>query len=146
MNVKDYLRQGSLLDQRINYNIRRLKEMRSGLDGIYSPRIQADRVKSSPDGDPAYVKILMRISEMEEHIEQETNTLYDLRNQIDETIKTVNNENYQMLLLYRYIENRTWEDIGSELGIGKTTAKRWHQEALEMIRMPENPIIIKRVW
>ena len=146
MNVKDYLRQGRLLDQRINYNLRRLKEMRTGLDGICSPQINADKVQTSPDGDPPYVKALMRISEMEEHIDQEIDMLVDLRNQIDETVRTVDNDDYQMLLLYRYIENRTWEDIGSELGIGKTTAKRWHQEALGMVQMPENPIIIKRVW
>ena len=146
MNVKDYLRQGRLLDQRINYNLRRLKEMRTGLDGICSPQIKVDKVQSSPDGDPPYVKALMRISEMEEHIDQEIDLLVDLRNQIDETVRTVDNDDYQMLLLYRYIENRTWEDIGSELGIGKTTAKRWHQEALRMVQMPENPIIIKRVW
>ena len=146
MNVKDYLRQGRLLDQRINYNLRRLKEMRTGLDGICSPQIKADKVQASPDCDPPYVKALMRISEMEEHIDQEIDLLVDLRNQIDETVRTVDNDDYQMLLLYRYIENRTWEDIGSELGIGKTTAKRWHQEALRMVQMPETPIIIKRVW
>ena len=146
MNVKDYLKQVRLLDQRINYNLRRIKEMRAGLDGICSPQIKADKVQSSPDGDPAYVKILMRISEMEEHIDQEIDTLVDLRNQIDETVRTVKNENYQMLLLYRYIENRTWENIGDELGVGKTTVKRWHQDALQMVRMPENPITIQSVW
>ncbi len=36
--------------------------------------------------------------------------------------------------------------INGPMGVGKTTAKRWHQEALQMVRMPENPIIIKRVW
>ena len=70
----------------------------------------------------------------------------DLRNQIDEVVRTVDNDDYQMLLLYRYIENRTWEDIGSQLGAGKTTVKRWHQEALGMVRMPENPIVIRDVW
>ena len=146
MNVKDYLKQGRLLDQRINYNLRRIKEMRDGLDGICSPQIKADKVQTSPDGDPANVKIMMRISEMEEHIDQEIDTLVDLRNQIDETVRTVKNENYQMLLLYRYIENRTWENIGDELGVGKTTVKRWHQDALQMVRMPENPITIQSVW
>ena len=146
MNVKDYLRQGRLLDQRINYNLRRLKEMRAGLDGLCSPQIRPDKVQTSPDGDPPFVKALMRMSELNERIDQEIDLLVDLRNQIDATVRTVDNDDYQMLLLYRYIENRTWEDIGAELGVGKTTAKRWHQEALQMVRMPENPIVIKRVW
>ena len=146
MNIKDYLKQGHLLDQRINFNLRRLQEMRAGIDGMSSPQIQADKVQTSPDGDPAFVKALMRMSELNERIDQEIDLLVDLRNQIDATVRTVDNDDYQMLLLYRYIENRTWEDIGAELGVGKTTAKRWHQEALQMVRMPENPIIIKRVW
>ena len=146
MNVKDYLRQGRLLDQRINYNLRRLKEMRAGPDGLCSPQIRADKVQTSPDGDPPFVKALMRMSELNERIDQEIDLLVDLRNQIDATVRTVDNDDYQMLLLYRYIENRTWEDIRAELGVGKTTAKRWHQEALQMVRMPENPIVIKRVW
>ncbi|MBQ9644198.1 MAG: DUF1492 domain-containing protein [Lachnospiraceae bacterium] len=146
MNVKDYLKQGRLLDQRINYNLRRIKEMRDGLDGICSPQIKADKVQTSPDGDPAYVKILMRISEMEERIDQEIDMLVDLRNQIDETVKTVKDENYQMLLLYRYIENRTWENIGEQLGIDRSTVKRWHRAALELVVMPENPISMQSVW
>ena len=146
MNVKDYLKQGRLLDQRINFNLRRIKEMRDGLDGICSPQINADKVQISPDGDPAYVKIMMRISELEEHIDQEIDMLVDLRNQIDETIKTVDNEKYQMLLLYRYIENRTWENIGDQLGIDRSTVKRWHQAALQSVVMPENPISMKSVW
>ena len=146
MNVKDYLKQGHLLDQRINFNLRRLQEMRAGIDGMSSPQIQADKVQTSPDGDPAFVKALMRISEMQERIDQEIDVLVDLRNQIDEVVRTVDNDDYQMLLLYRYIENRTWEDIGSQLGAGKTTVKRWHQAALGMVRMPENPIVIRDVW
>ena len=146
MNVKDYLKQGHLLDQRINFNLRRLQEMRAGIDGMSSPQIQADKVQTSPDGDPAFVKALIRISEMQERIDQEIDMLVDLRNQIDETIRTVDNDDYQMLLLYRYIEKRTWENIGNELGIDRSTVKRWHREALLMVRMPENPIIIKNTW
>ena len=146
MNVKDYLRQGRLLDQRINYNLRRLKEMRAGLDGLCSPQIRADKVQTSPDGDPPFVKALMRMSELNERIDQEIDLLVDLRNQIDATVRTVDNDDYQMLLLYRYIEHRTWEKIGISLGVGKTTVKRWHQEALQMVKLPENPIDIKSIW
>ena len=77
MNVKDYLRQGRLLDQRINYNLRRLKEMRAGLDGLCSPQIRADKVQTSPDGDPPFVKALMRMSELNERIDQEIDLLVD---------------------------------------------------------------------
>ena len=42
MNVKDYLKQGRLLDQKINFNLRRLQEMKDGLCSISSPQFKAD--------------------------------------------------------------------------------------------------------
>ena len=145
MNVKEYLSQGYLLDQRINYNLRRLQEMQAGIDGISSPQISAVKVQTSPDGEAPYVKAYMRMAELNERINQEIDLLVDLRNQIDEVVGTVESEQHHMLLLYRYIEGRTWEDIGIKLNAGKSTVKRWEQEALRMVKMPENPIIIKRV-
>lgn len=146
MNVKDYLKQGRLLDQKINFNLRRLQEMKDGICSISSPQFKADKVQTSPDGDAPFVKALMQVEDMQEHINQEIDLLVDLRRQIDETIRSVPSNEYQLVLLYRYLEGRTWESIGASLGVGKTTVKRWHQEALIRVRMPENPIMIRQVW
>jgi len=146
MNVKEYLKQGRLLDQKINFNLRRLQEMKSGLCSISSPQFKADKVQTSPDGDAPFVKALLRVEEMQEQINQEIDLLVDLRQQIDEVIHSLASENQQMLLLYRYIEDRTWEDIGNLLGVDKSTVKRWHLDALAKLRLPENPILIRKVW
>lgn len=145
MNVREYLNQGYLLDQRINYNMRRLQEMKTGIDGISSPQIGGVKVQTSPDGEAPYVKAYLRMAELNERINQEINQLVDLRNQIDEVVGTVESEQHHMLLLYKYIEGLTWEDIGIKLNASRNTVKRWHQEALRMVKMPENPIIIRRV-
>ena len=146
MNVKEYLKQGRLLDQKINFNLRRLQEMKSGLCSISSPQFKADKVQTSPDGDAPFVKALLRVEEMQEQINQEIDLLVDLRQQIDDVIHSLASENQQMLLLYRYIEDRTWEDIGNLLGVDKSTVKRWHLDALAKLRLPENPILIRKVW
>ena len=146
MNVKEYLKQGRLLDQKINFNLRRLQEMKSGLCSFSSPQFKADKVQTSPDGDAPFVKALLRVEEMQEQINQEIDLLVDLRQQIDEVIHSLASENQQMLLLYRYIEDRTWEDIGNLLGVDKSTVKRWHLDALAKLRLPENPILIRKVW
>ena len=145
MNVKEYLKQGWLLDQRINFNLRRLQEMKAGICSLSYPQVSADKVQTSPDGEAPFVKAIMRVAEMEEKIDHQIDLLVDLKQQIDDTIHSVDLEAYQMLLLYRYVENKTWEEIGNRLGIGKSTAKRWHQKALKMIQMPENPIEIKAI-
>ena len=146
MNVKEYLKQGRLLDQKINFNLRRLQEMKSGLCSISSPQFKADKVQTSPDGDAPFVKALLRVEEMQERINREIDLLVDLRQQIDDVIHSLASENQQMLLLYRYVEDRTWEDIGNLLGVDKSTVKRWHLDALSKLRLPENPILIRKVW
>ena len=142
MDAKTYLTQGRRLDRRINFNLRRLQKMRATLYSLYSPQIRDDRVQTSPDGEPPYVKTLMRISELNELVNRETDLLADLMIQINETIRTVECEDYQLLLLMRYIENRTWTSIEEELAISNTTAKRWHRAALRLVRMPEEPIVL----
>ena len=103
MNVKEYLKQGRLLDKKINFNLRRLQEMKSGICCISSPQIRGDKVQTSPDGDGPFVKALMRVEEMQERINRQIDMLVDLRQQIDETIHSVYSDEYQMVLLYRYI-------------------------------------------
>lgn len=146
MDVKEYLQQAHLLDQRINFNLRRMQEMKSGLCGLRSPQLDAVKVQASQTGDAPFVRGLMRVEEMQERINQETDLLVELRKQISEVIYSLPSENQQMLLLYRYVEKKTWVEIGNLLGAGKSTVKRWHSDALAKLRLPENPIQIRGVW
>ena len=146
MDVKEYLQQACLLDRRINFNLRRMQEMKSGLCGLSSPQMDAAKVQTSRNGDAPFVKALLRVEEMQERINRETDLLVELQQQISEVIHSLPSEKQQMVLLYRYVETRTWEEIGNLLGVGKSTAKRWHTEALTKLRLPENPIQIHDVW
>ena len=145
MNVKDFLKQGSLLDQQISFNLRRLQEMKSGICNMTSLQIKGVKVQTSPNGDAPFVKALERYEEMQEHINQQIDMLVKLKQQIDEAIHSVESKEYQMLLLYRYIEQWSWEEIGSALGVGRTTINRWHLDALQKVKMPENPIVINGI-
>lgn len=146
MNVEEYLQQARLLDQRINFNLRRMQEIKNGLFSPRVPRLSADKVQTSPDGNAPFVQALLRVEEMQERINQETDLLVELRQQISEMIHHLPSEKQQMLLLYRYVEERSWREIGDLLGAGKSTVKRWHTDALAQLRLPENPIQIRRVW
>ena len=145
MNVKDFLKQGSLLDQQISFNLRRLQEMKSGICNMTSLQIKGVKVQTSPNGDAPFVKALERYEEMQEHINQQIDMLVKLKQQIDEAIHSVESKEYQMLLLYRYIERQSWEEIGNALGVGRTTLNRWHLDALQKVKMPENPIVINGI-
>ena len=70
MTTKEYLQQAYRLDKRINSHIKELGELKSMAAAISSPQITADKVQTTPSGDPPYVSALMRIWEMEEKIKR----------------------------------------------------------------------------
>ena len=144
MNTMEYLQQGRILDQRINFNLHRLQEIKNGLCGLRSPQIDQERVQTSRSEDAHFVRGLMKMEEMQERLNQEIELLMKLRGQIEETIRTVPSSEYQMVLMYRYLGVWSWTQIGEALGVGKSTAKRWHHEALKQVRMPEHPLRINQ--
>ena len=62
--------------------------------------------------------------------------------QIREVIDEVTDTDERMVLRYRYIHNLTWEQIGDELHADRTTVYRWHNSAVNHVKLPENPIQI----
>jgi|GEM_PF-5096906 len=81
MTTKEYLQQAYRLDKRINSHIKELEELKSMAAAISSPQITADKVQTTPSGDPPYVSALMRIWEMEEKINAEIDLYVDLKAQ-----------------------------------------------------------------
>ena len=142
MDVETYLKQGRLLDQRINYHMRELSELRKTAYTISSPQISGNKVQNSHTGEAPFEKALERIETMEERINQEIDVMIDLKKQIEEVIGQLENVEYQMVLKYRYQEGLSWDEIGELLIISISTAKRWTQNALEKLKMPEKPIFI----
>ena len=94
MTTKEYLQQAYRLDKRINSHIKELEELKSMAAAISSPQITADKVQTTPSGDPPYVSALMRIWEMEEKINAEIDLYVDLKAQIHSVLKQVSNPDY----------------------------------------------------
>ena len=145
MTIAEYLKQGRLLDQRINYHLRKLEELRASACTISSPRLSGDRVQTSPGRDAAFVRALERMEEMEERVTGEIDMLVDLKAQIEDMIHRLLNPEYQLMITYRYLEDMTWEEIGDLLHVDRITLYRWHKKALSMLQIPENPIVILKI-
>lgn len=144
MNADTYLKQGRLLDQRIKYHIRKLAELREDAYDISAPALTADKVQTSPNGDAPFIEALTRMEEMRERIKHELEILVALREQIDKVIHRIEREEYQLALSYKYLENMTWQQIGDTLHVDKTTARRWALKGLELVVVPDDPIIVSR--
>ena len=81
MTMKEYLDQGPLLEQRIQYHTRRLEELRAAIYTITSSRLQADRVQISRNRDPGFVRALEGIEQMEARIAGEISLTEALKEQ-----------------------------------------------------------------
>lgn len=144
MTMLEYLRQGSLLEQRIIYLTRKLDDLKASRYSISGTKLQGDRVQTSRDGTARFARTLEQIEEMEERIGREIERLNALREQIEETIHQLLKMEYQLVLTYRYLDNMSWEEIGQLLHAGRSTLGRWHEKAISLLEMPDNPIIIQK--
>ena len=79
---------------------------------------------------------------MEAQIDHEIDTLVDLKQQMRDVIAAVPDTDERLVLRYRYIHNMTWEQIGIELNADARTIRRWHNEAILHVELPDVPIII----
>lgn len=140
MKVETYLKQGQLLDQRINYKLKKLAELRNTISDIHSPVISKNRVQTSPSGDAPFVRALMRVEEMETQINREIDMLIDLRNEIHEVINQVEDEQLRAVLEYKYLEGKRTTEIAKQFHVCRDTIYRWMHEAISQISLPEEPI------
>ena len=122
MRVETYLSQGRMLNQRINYQLKKLGELKNAACSLPALTIRKDKVQSS---------------------NREIDMLVDLKEEIMEVIGQVDSEELQMVLIYRYMEGMTWDEIGELFHADKSTIKRWHWKAIEQIVLPEERNIKK---
>lgn len=141
MTAKEYLSQAYRLDQRINSNIEEISRLREMVCSISSPSWE-ERVQTSRHTDALFVRCLEKIMDLEKVVNGEIDTLVDLKRQIRTTIESVPNTDEQLVLRYRYIHNCTWEQIGNELNADARTIRRWHGDALQKVKVPQDAIKI----
>ena len=143
MTAMEYLSQGRRLNEMIAYHTERLREMRACADGIGAVRMREVRVQQSPGEEPPYVRALHRVWAMQETIDRELQQVILLDRQMSRTIDGLVSGDYRMLLRYRYMKGKTWEQIADLMHIDPSTARRWHRKAMDMLTVPEDAICIR---
>ena len=136
MTAKEYLRQAHRLDERINAHIAELEGLRD-----MSTRIQGcgfeEHISGTRSTDPPFVRVLVKIIDMQHHINDEIDQLVDLKAEMDRAIAKLDNVEERLLLRYRYINNYDWDDIAATLNVSYRTVHRIHASALQNFEVPE---------
>ena len=136
MTAKEYLMQAYRLNELIDSDVEELEHLRDLAGRISSPNFD-ERVQSSKNYDPPFVKYLSDIMEMEQKIHQELSQLVVLKKQISESLEKVEDREERLLLTYRYFNNFSWQEISDRLCVSNRTVHRIHASALANFIVPQ---------
>lgn len=135
MDVKKFL-------NRYYYMTKRLEQLEA-LNEEYTrmshsiPSVQFDqiRVSGTKSLEAPFVKWIHKSMCVEQDIKILTNNMEIVKAEILSTISELENADYQRLLIYRYLDRLTWEEIAEKLFCSVASVKRWHIKALELLKI-----------
>ena len=139
MTNEAYLSQIGELSRRIDYHRERLHRMCLEADAVSS---RWGEHGGTHTGDAPYVRMLERIEEYREQLEGENDLLLRLQAQAEEAIARLPEEKMRLVLLYKYMEGKSYLQIGDLMYMAKATAKQWQVRALKCLTLPDDPIVI----
>ena len=126
------------IEQKIKAKEIKSAEFESLADSIPSPNYDGIRVDHTRRTDAPFVYWIEKKAQVDEQIRNLRARQNVLKGEIMTTIEKIENEEYQSLLVMRYLGFRTWEDIADELCVSIATIYRWHSAALALINVPQN--------
>lgn len=133
MNAKQYLKQAYRLNELIESNKKELEDLRLIASSVPGIDYSKERVQSSPAGDAGFTRIISKVIELEQAINDDTERMLSLKLEIRETINSLNDNDEKLLLRYRYLNFMQWDDICDSMKVSMRTAHRIHASALNNI-------------
>lgn len=129
--AKEYLSRAYRIDQRIN----------SKLDQILSLRELATKVTATmsdmPRGESPELQplpgIIAKIIDYEDQINDDIDTLIDVKREVGTLIGSIDSTVCQMLLEERYINFKTWREIRTAMNLEERNLFKLHTKALSEI-------------
>ena len=130
MTIKEWLNRGYKLDDEINSLLKEQQEAFSKAIGVnYSAteKVQTSKRNTSEDR-------LINYASYSELIDNRVDELYAVKQEILQVINKVNDSVLRTLLIKRYINFQTWEEIACGMNYSYRQICRLHGKALSKIR------------
>ena len=135
MTRKEYLNQAYWLDRRIDSKLEQLSALKEM--ATKTTNIMNDDVVSHSRNLHSLQDVISKIIDMQAEINNDIDHLVNLKQEIMQVIKGVQNPEHQILLELRYLCFKSWESVAEELGYNIRHVYRLHDEAVEQIMIPE---------
>lgn len=137
MTSKEYLSQVYHLELKIKQLKLRSKEFERLSFTVPGSNYDGIRVDGTHNQEAPYVKWIVKKSEVDGKIGSLQIELERLKVEILGFIEKMDNEDYKNVLIMRYLDTLTWEEIAENLFCSTSTVKRWHKVALITIQIEE---------
>ncbi|MCD7785722.1 MAG: DUF1492 domain-containing protein [Oscillospiraceae bacterium] len=139
MTAKEYLDQAYRLDQRIDSKLSQVSSL-NDLALKCTSTITGMPRNPSPSVSSMEVAIC-KIVDLEDEINHDIDALVDLKREIVDVIKKVDNIECQTLLELRYLCFKTWEEIAVEMNYCIDNVYKLHRKALSKVKVPEEKTV-----
>ncbi len=131
MNAHEYLSQARYLDMQINSKIEQLSAL-NDLATKCTTTI-SDMPRNPNHGKSSMEDTIVKIIALKEDINLDIDTLVDLKREIRESLKKLDNVEYQTLLENRYLSFMSWEKIAVGMNYSIQQIYRIRSRALKTL-------------
>ena len=135
MTAKEYLNQAYWLDRRIDSKLEQLSALRD--TATKTTAVMDGEVVSHTRNVHSLQDVIAKIIDMQEEINGDIDALVDLKRDIMQTIREIEDPEAQTVLELRYLCFKRWEEISVIMNYSVRRVYQIHDEALEKIPVPE---------
>lgn len=134
MTAKEYLSQAYRLDLRINSKIEQVSSLNDLATKCTS--VINDMPRNPNRGTSTMANAIDKIIDLQYEINNDIETLVNLKQEIVTVIKEIENLEFQTLLEKRYLCFLSWERIAVDMGYDLRYVHKLHNRALKECKMP----------
>ena len=135
MTPKEYLNQAYWLDRRIDSKLEQLSALRD--TATKTTAVMDGEVVSHTRNVHSLQDVIAKIIDMQEEINGDIDALVDLKRDIMEVVKAVEDPELQTLLELRYLCFKDWPDIACEMHCSESNVYKVHSRALQVVKVPK---------
>ena len=129
MTPQEYLRHTRQLDIRIDSKLERISHLRDMTTKVTS--MLSDMPKSKNGSKSAFEDTIIKIVDLEREINQEIDSLVNLKASMQEAIQEIQDPDQRFVLELRYLNYKTWDEVAKSMGWTKRQVFRLHSEGLK---------------
>ena len=83
---------------------------------------------------------LVKIEELTTSLNSKEEEIKNLKADALLKIEALDNEDYKVILIERYFNHKTWNEIALKIYASEKTVRRWHENALVLLKIGENVV------